>query len=103
MIDRSIFKSCFYSEKDTVRDILLHREFHQVCVHEEPQQEVVDIIQFLWSSHVQHQDACFRFPAGTRDSELIIHIEHSLDSLQKYELIDYQQWLIKGSFYNQIS
>lgn len=42
--------------------VLLHRKFHQVCVHEEPQQEVVNILEFLRSSHVQHQDPGFRFP-----------------------------------------
>lgn len=46
--------------------ILLHRKLHQVCVHEEAQQEVVNILQFLRSSHVQHQDPSFRFPVENK-------------------------------------
>lgn len=49
--------------------VLLHRKLHQVRVHEEPQQEVVNVLQLLWSSHVQHQDTRLRFPAGRADSD----------------------------------
>lgn len=44
--------------------LLLHRKPHQVRVHEETQQEVVNVLQLLRSSHVQHQDPRLGFPAG---------------------------------------
>lgn len=69
-----LLSTAAYSSASNTQRCLHHRgssllswKGHQISVQEETQQEIVDVIQPLRASHVQHQDSCFGFATEARE------------------------------------